>query len=192
MNEVAGSLKDIISGKVTHNRKRLMGYGILSLLLGVAGMFMNVTATLTSIFVLGVFLTIIGLILMVETFSAPDWKGKLFNLLIAVLYVIAGVVTVANPTASAVWFTFFMAGFFILTGTMRIIMGFQAKNEINSWGWIAFSGFLNIVLGIMIYAEWPESGLWVIGLFVSIELIIQGVSSILLSREIKRVQEEVS
>jgi uncharacterized membrane protein HdeD (DUF308 family) len=72
---------------------------------------------------------------------------------------------------------------------MRIIAGFQVKGELDGWGWMVFAGILNIILGLLIYAQWPASGLWVIGLFISIELIIQGINAIVLSREIKKIQQ---
>lgn len=184
------SLETMIEGEVTRNRKRLMGFGILSLLLGIVGTFMSVTMTMASILILGIFVIVIGVLLLIESFSAPEWKGKLGNLALSILYVIAGLVIVAYPGTSAVWFTLFLAAFLIAIGIMRIVTGFQVKDELAGWGWMVFGGMLNIILGIMIYADWPVSGLWVIGLFISIELIIQGINTIVLSREVKKAQKE--
>ena len=180
-----------ISGAVTKNRKRLLGFGILSLILGIIGTFMSVTMTMTSMIFFGILIVIGGFIFLVEAFSAPQWKGKLLNLLIALLYIIAGGMMIANPAGSAVWFTLFIAAFLIVVGMMRIVMGFQIKNEISEWGWMVFGGVLSIILGILIYAQWPLSGLWVIGLFISIELIVQGVNAIVLSRVIKQGQKDI-
>lgn len=95
-----------------------------------------------------------------------------------------------NPAESAVWFTLFIAAFLIVVGVMRIVIGFQMKDEISGWGWMVFGGLLSIVLGVLIYMEWPFSGLWVIGLFISVELIIQGINGIALSCAIKKTQKE--
>ncbi|MBE8233040.1 MAG: hypothetical protein HAW67_04835 [Endozoicomonadaceae bacterium] len=61
-------------------------------------------------------------------------------------------------------------------------MAFQIKDRSSGWGWVAFGGVINIILGVMVYQQWPASGLWVIGMFISIELIIQGINAITLSR----------
>jgi len=182
---------DAISGAVTQNRKRLMGFGILTLIFGMIGLYMSVAMTTASILILGVFIVLAGFAFLVEAFSAPDWKGKLMYILLAVLYVIGGAVIVMNPAASAVWFTLFLAIFFIIIGIFRIIAGFMAKNELGSWGWIVFVGILDIVLGVMIYSHWPVSGLWVIGMFISIELIVRGIDAIILSRAVKKNQKNV-
>lgn len=174
--------------RITSNRKRLLGFGVLSLILGIVGIFMSSTMTITSIFIFGIFMLSIGLIFLVEAFSAPKWKGKLFNLLISLLYVFTGIIMMIEPTAAAVWFTFIIAAVLIGIGSIRIIIGFQVKGELVGWGWISSLGLLNIILGVMIYAQWPESGLWVIGLFISIDLIMQGINSIILAQEIKEVQ----
>ena len=191
MAEKTESIAQTISGAVTQNRKRLMGFGILSLIFGVIGTFMSVTMTLTSIILFGILIVAGGLMFLVEAFSAPEWKGKLFNLLIAILYIAAGIVMITNPAGSAVWFTLFLAAFFIVIGVFRIIMAFKVKDELDSWVWIIISGIINITLGILIYAQWPGSGLWVIGLFISIELIMQGISAIILSREVNTVQKDI-
>ena len=63
---------DMISGVVTRNRKRLMAYGILSVLLGIIGIYMSVEMTLASMLVFGVFLVVAGIIFLIESFSAPE------------------------------------------------------------------------------------------------------------------------
>ena len=181
-------LDTIVAGMVTRNRKRLMGYGILSVILGFIGVYLSTAMTVTTILFMGIFLIVIGVIFLVETFSAPDWKGKLLNLALAVLYVGAGIVTVLNPVSTAIWFTLFLAIFLTMIGILRIIMAFQIKNRTAAWSWVAFGGLLNIILGVLVYMHWPASGLWVIGLFISIELIIHGINAIVLSRIVKKAQ----
>jgi len=180
-----------ISGAVTKNRKRLMGFGILSLIFGIIGTFMSVTMTMTSMIFFGILIVIGGFVFLVEAFSAPQWKGKLMNLLIALLYIVAGGIMIANPAGSAVWFTLFIASFLIVVGVTRMIVGFQIKDEISEWGWMVFGGILSIILGILIYMQWPVSGLWVIGLFISIELMVQGINAIAISRIIKQGQKDI-
>ena len=156
-----------ISGSVTKNRKRLLGFGILSIILGFIGTSAAVFMTMTSMILFGMLIVIGGFVFLVESFSAPERKGKLWHFLIALLYILAGATMIINPAGSAVWFTLFIASFLIVIGIMRIVMGFQIKNEVSQWGLMVLSGTLSIILGFMISAQWPISGLWVIGLFIS-------------------------
>ena len=184
-------IDSLATGLVTQNRKRLMGYGILSVIFGFIGLYMSFFMTITSILVMGIFILVVGVVFSVEAFSAPNWKGKLLNLLLAILYVAAGVVMIVNPVASAVWFTLFLAVFLAMIGIMRIIMAFQIKSRTTGWKLVAFGGMLNLILGILVYMQWPQSGLWVIGMFISIELIINGINAITLSRIAKKEQKEM-
>ena len=183
-------IDSLTSGMVTKNRKRLMGYGILSVIFGFIGLYMSTLMTMTTILILGIFMLITGIVFIVESFSSPDWQGKLLNLGLSVLYTAAGVVTIINPVGAAVWFTLFLAIFLAMIGVLRIIMAFQIKEQTSAWVWVAFGGTLNIVLGVLVYMGWPESGLWVIGMFISIELIIHGFNAIVLSRIVKEAQKK--
>lgn len=70
----------------------------------------------------------------------------------------------------------FIAAFLLISGIFRIIIGFQILDEVKGWGWTVFGGVASIVLAFIIFAQWPVSGLWVIGLFLAIEMIMQGTS----------------
>ena len=183
-------IDSLAMGMVTKNRKRLMGYGILSVIFGFIGLYMSTLMTMTTILMLGIFMLITGIVFIVESFSSPDWQGKLLNLSLSILYTAAGVVTIINPVGAAVWFTLFLAIFLAMIGVLRIIMAFQIKSRTRAWVWVVFGGILNIVLGVLVYMGWPESGLWVIGMFISIELIIHGFNAIVLSRIVKEGQKE--
>ena len=51
----------------------------------------------------------------------------------------------------------------------------------RGWGWLLASGIVSVVLGWMIWAQWPASGLWVIGLLVGIQLLFTGWSLVMLA-----------
>jgi len=183
-------IASLTTGMVTRDRKRLMGYGILSIIFGFIGLYMSTVMTMTTILILGIFMIVVGVVFLVEAFSSPDWQGKLINLGLSILYIGAGTVTVVNPVATAVWFTLFLAIFLAMIGILRIIMAFQIKSRTRAWAWVAFGGLLNILLGVLVYMGWPESGLWVIGMFISIELIIHGFNAIVLSLIVKEAQKK--
>ena len=105
-------------------------------------------------------------------------KRKIWEILTALLYIAAGIVMILNPGVSAAWFTIFIAAFLFTTGIFRIIVGFKIRNTVNAWAWTVIGGVAAILLAIMIMAQWPVSGLWVIGLFIAVEMILQGTSMI--------------
>ena len=164
--------------QVRKNSGWLMFMGVALIILGVVGLGMVGTLTLASVFVFGWLIIVAGVLVLVDGFKAEGWKAKLWEILIALLYIAAGVIVLVHPAASAVWFTMLLAIFLIASGIFRIIIGFQIKGEVKGWGWTVFGGIASIILAIMIFSQWPLSGLWVIGLFIAIEMIMQGTSMI--------------
>lgn len=167
-----------VADEVRANWGWLMFMGIALTILGIIGLYMVGTLTLVSILWFGFLVIAGGVLTLIDAFRAEGWKAKLWEILIALLYLAAGIIMVMNPAAGAVWVTIFIAAFLLITGIFRIIIGFQIRDEVKSWGWTVFGGILSILLALMIYAQWPFSGLWVIGLFVAIEMIMQGTSMI--------------
>jgi uncharacterized membrane protein HdeD (DUF308 family) len=83
-----------------------------------------------------------------------------------------------DPVRASAVLTLVLAGILIAVGLSRIIMALQLRVAVAGWYWSLLSGLVSILLGGMIIAQWPESGLWVIGLFVAIELLFSGWSTI--------------
>lgn len=156
----------------------LMFMGVALTILGIIGLYMAGTLTIVSILWFGILVIAGGVLTLIDAFRAVGWKAKLWEILIALVYIVAGAVMVMNPGASAVWFTMFIAAFLFISGIFRIVIGFQIRDEVKGWGWTVFGGVASIVLAFMIFAQWPLSGLWVIGLFIAIEMIMQGTSMI--------------
>jgi uncharacterized membrane protein HdeD (DUF308 family) len=84
------------------------------------------------------------------------------------------VVMLRNPVASAATLTLFMAGFLMFAGFLRIVASLVLK--MSAWGWVMLNGIISLTLGVLILYQWPVSALWVIGLFIGIELLMHGIS----------------
>ena len=167
-----------VADEVRANWGWLMFMGIALTILGFVGLYMVVTLTIVSVWWFGILAIAGGVLTLIDAFRAEGWKAKFWEFLIALAYIVAGLIIVMNPEVGAVWFTMFIAAFLLLSGIFRIIIGFQIKGEVKGWGWTVFGGIASIVLAVMIFSQWPFSGLWVIGLFIAIEMIMQGTSMI--------------
>jgi uncharacterized membrane protein HdeD (DUF308 family) len=174
--DIDADVIDEVSGAVRKNWGWLVVGGIALLLLGCWGLSMVGLGTMTiaSVLYFGIMVIAGGVIVLIDAFQAGNWKAKVWAMLIGLMYIVCGVVMIMNPGASAVWFTLFIAGFLLVSGIFRIIIGFQLRKEVPSWGRTVLGGIASLVLAYIIYGEWPISGLWVIGMFVAIEMIMQG------------------
>ena len=151
-----------------------VGVGVLAMLLGVASVAAPLVATLTTATVLGYLLLFGGVVEVGTAFGAAKWSGFFLQVLVGVLHVFIGLLMVANPGLTAAAFTLMLAVFFLVGGTFRIILAISER--FPAWGWVAFNGVVTLLLGILIWQQWPETSLWVIGTFVGIDLIVTGTN----------------
>ncbi len=169
-----------VLGELSRKWGWLLALGIIQIILGTVGLGMTFSLTLATILVYGIFLLISGGAQVVHAFTAKGWKNLVLHLVIAVLYVLAGIIIINNPLAASLFLTLFIGFVLLATGVIRGIMGFRFKGSKN-WHWPLLSGIISILLGLMIISQWPVSGLWVIGMFVAVELIINGWSAVMIA-----------
>ena len=169
----------------------MLALGILMVILGVIGLGMTFFLTIASVLVFGVMLLIGSGFQLVDAFKSKGWKSVTLHVLMALAYLIGGAVMIYDPISSSIMLTMVIAVMLVMAGAMRIVMAFQMRGH-KGWGWVVFSGVLSIALGVMIFMQWPVSGLWVIGMFVAIEMISQGVASITIALAAKAAARDLS
>ena len=172
------AIQGAVFGEVKKNWGWLLALGIASIVLGTLGFYMTFAFTLTSVLLFGVLLLLGGVFQLVHATTCQGWKSILWHVLIALLYVAAGIDIIVDPIRASSVLTLILAGILIAVGVSRIVISLQLRAAVNGWYWSLLSGLISILLGGMIVAQWPASGLWVIGLFVAIELVFSGWSTI--------------
>jgi uncharacterized membrane protein HdeD (DUF308 family) len=158
----------------------LLALGLVSIVLGTFGFYMTFALTLASVVFFGVLILVAGVFQLVHAFTCTGWKSVLWHVLIALLYIAAGVDIMLNPARASLVLTLVLAGILVAVGLLRSIMAFQLRPA-SGWFWPLLSGLVSIALGGMIVGQWPDSSFWVIGLFVAIELIFNGWSYVLIA-----------
>ena len=135
--------------------------------------------------IVGVMMLIAGVAEVFNAFQIKSW-GKFFLwLLLGALYIVAGFVTFENPLLAAAVLTLVLGFSLLASGVMRIVLAFSMKDEMP-WIWVAVSGVITLLLGLIILAHWPVSSLYILGLFLGIDLIIAGVGWIGIGLGLKR------
>ena len=159
-------------------------FGIGLVILGIAAVARSITATVVSMMFFGWLLLIACGIEVVQAVMVGHWAGFFHHLLAAILFGVTGLLLVTRPVVSAEVATVFMAMFFLVGGLFQLIDAFAVT--LPGWGWQAFDGAVTFVLGLLVLAQWPVSGLWVIGLFIGIDLIFYGGAWIALALDLRK------
>lgn len=149
-----------------------LAIGCLLILLGIIAIGAAGFTTLFSMIFLGTILLVGGFVQGVNAIRTRKGGGFLVNVLTAILYLVMGVLLIMNPAIAAISLTLLLAAFYTVSGLFKIVA--SISNRFVHWGWMLFSGIVSLILGLLIWSQWPISGLWVIGLFVGIDLIIAG------------------
>ena len=128
-----------------------------------------------------------GVAEIIHSFSVGRWSGTLVHLLIGLLYCVVGFMMISDPADSAITLTKIIAIFMIVGGIFRIVAALS--HRFPGWEWVLLSGGITLLLGLLIYKNLPESGLWFIGLAIGIDMIFNGWAWIALAIGIKRLPE---
>ncbi len=159
--------------------------GNLVMVLGFAAIGFSLLATLSTVLMFGVLLMVGGAVQVVNAFVVRTWGGFFIHALGGVLHVLVGGFMVEHPLRVAAVLTLVLAVAFLVGGAARLL--YAATHSFRGRGWVALSGFVTLLLGVSIWRGWPEASLWVIGLFVGIELVFSGWSLVVLGLTVKAV-----
>lgn len=166
-------------GEIRRNWGGFLALGLFLILIGAAAIGFSTFATLFSVILLGGLLIASGVVQIVQSFWARRWSGLFFSLLLGILYLVTGVLCIARPASSALALTLLIAAFCFVGGLFKMINALILR--FPYWGWVFFNGLVTFILGVLILSEWPVSGLWVIGLFVGIDILLLGWTWVVLA-----------
>jgi uncharacterized membrane protein HdeD (DUF308 family) len=158
-------------------------FGIGLLALGIAAVVRSVLATVATMLFFGWLLVLASGIEIAQAVLVGNWAGFFHHLLAAILFGVVGLILVTRPVISAEALTILMALFFLIGGLFQLIASIAVAQP--GWGWQAADGIITFMLGALVLAQWPVSGLWVIGLFVGIDLIFYGCAWIALALSLR-------
>jgi uncharacterized membrane protein HdeD (DUF308 family) len=182
-NPVEAQAEAILPGGVEALREKsgwLMALGAVLMVLGVLALGASVLVTEVWAVLLAVFLLVGGVMQVVQAAQSRGWRGMLWHLLAGVLYVVAGVILLGQPLLGAVWLTLLLAAFFLVDGVFKVVMALQLTDH-PGWAWLLVDGVILAALGILLWAQWPASGMFAIGLFIGIQMIFTGAGFLALA-----------
>jgi uncharacterized membrane protein HdeD (DUF308 family) len=157
--------------------------GAILIILGFLAVAFTGLTTLGSMLFLSGVLLASGAIRVFSAFRAKDWTGSLLLALSGVLYIVVSILTFRHPLAAAAALTLLFSAVFLGAGLFRVTTALWYRFQ--SWGTVALGGAVSMLLGFLLYIEWPFSGLWFIGLCIGIDLIAEGVGWIMLASGVR-------
>lgn len=172
----------------SNNWRRFMLWGIALILLGLFAISASAFTTLISVVALGFLFFIGGAVMVTDTLSFwwGKWGGFFLHLVISALYLYVGLTLIGQPAASAAALTMLLGLFYLVIGAFRI--GIACSLQVPGWGWNLLSGIIAFLLGILIITNWQEASMFIIGLFVGVDLIFVGWTYVMASLTAKTLK----
>jgi len=161
--------------------------GIVLMLGGVIAIAYPCVSSVGVVMVLGIILMVSGVLTIIGAFWAGKWSGLFLQLLVGILYIMAGLEIRDSPVESTASLTMFIAAFFIVVGIFRIVVA--VIERFPQWGWALINGVVTLLAGLIIYDTFPLSAFWLIGLLVGLELLFNGLTWFMLSMVIRKIPE---
>ena len=157
-----------------------LALGIVLVLAGVAAIAFPLLSTIAAKIALGWIFLAGGAMLLIHAFSIKEWRGFLLELLIGVLYLVAGGWLAFFPFTGIITLTILLAALFLAEGVLEVIMAVRVRPH-EGWAWLLLSGLVAVAVGVLIAYELPSSATWAIGLLAGVNLLSTGVSFIVLA-----------
>ena len=149
---------------------------LLGLVMIVAGFFVLgnvVLVTVISTIFIGWISIVAGAFEIVHAFWTKGWGGFIWQILLGILYIAFGIVLVTQPVASALILTYILGLLLLISGFVRIFLGFSHWREA---GWVmVLSGIFGVLAGLVILTGFPVTGFWVLGFLLGVDLIFHGI-----------------
>lgn len=178
--------KDIIA-TLNQNWKKFLLWGTALVILGTLAIIFSAFTTLVTVVFLGILLFAAGAVIIIDTFQFwwGKWKGFALHMIMGLLYLSIGYMFMTGPVISSISLTMLLGIFITIIGLFRIYYALTMR--LLQWGWPLFNGIISFLLGLMIIAGWPATGMFIIGLFVGIDLLFAGWAYIMLGLSAKKM-----
>lgn len=160
--------------------RNLKWLGIALIILGAIAILTPAMAGSAVVIVIGLILLIAGVAQAVRGLRTEGWVEKLLTSVLGVITVVAGIMVIGHPLLGLTFLTLLLLAYFIAEGIWKIITSFRYRPA-TGWIWLLVSGVLSLVLGLLIWNQWPVSGLWAVGVLVGVNLLSTGIALVILA-----------
>ncbi len=181
-------LKDIFLNSLKSASKKVIIFAVILIILGILSITLPAYSGMTITVILGILFVIGGALRTTFAFITTSWGSAILRFLFGLVMLLGGIWLIANPEMGMTTLTIILAIMFVVDGISEVMFSFFLK-PIGGGTIMLLDGIFSIVLGILIWINWPASGEWAIGLLVGIKLVIDGIALLTLGMVSKKAAQ---
>ena len=160
-------------GRLRHRWGWFVALGALTVFFGVLALGMVVSATVTAVFIIAIFMIIKGGSEIAVGLNAKTWGREFLLILAGLFYIVAGAFALAQPGPAAVLFTLMLGTAMLVAGGMRIYIGTHMQSHARTM--VIVGGVVTMLVGLLIIVGWPANSLIILGVLLGIDLVFTGM-----------------
>lgn len=166
-------------------------WGVLLIVLGILAVASPLLAAVAVNVVIAWLLILAGVVHLIVAFHAHGAGSLIWKLLVGIAYLFVGGYLLLHPVLGVASLTLVLAVLFLIAGILEIVLFFRMRPMQGS-SWLLLEGIVTLLLGLLIYLQWPSSSAWAIGTLVGVSMIISGVSRVMLSLAVRKATTAVA
>jgi len=163
--------------------------GVILLIAGTLAILSPFVAGVSISIMVGAMLAVSGIGQCFLAFKTGAFGKGLMVFIVGVLMTMAGFYMMNQPVAGLVTLTIVLMSYLLATGVLEIVVAFQLKPA-DGWGLELFNGIVTLLLGIMLWRQFPLSGAWAVGILFGIKMIFSGWAFVFIGRNVKKMAKE--
>jgi uncharacterized membrane protein HdeD (DUF308 family) len=160
-------------------------WGILLIVFGMLAVGSPFLAAVAVNLVIAWLIILAGVVHLILAFHAHRAGSLIWKLLVGLAYLFFGAYLIMHPVLGVSSLTLVLASLFLIEGILDVILFFKMRSLRGS-SWVLIDGTITLLLGLMIYLQWPSSSVWAIGTLVGVSMIISGVTRVMLSLAVRK------
>ncbi len=153
---------------------------IFLIISGIIAILMPNISTIVAETWIAVILAVSGVTKLIYAFQSREDGGFIWKLLLSILYIATGVYLFVFPLSGVLTLTLLFGSFLLTEGVFELILAYQLRSQKN-WGWVLTNAIVTLVLGGIVWAQWPSDAPWLIGTLLGISILSTGISRLVVS-----------
>lgn len=163
-----------------------LAVGVVFLIGGMLALTNPLAATITAVNLAGAMLLLGGVIQLYSVYTGMDAGLRLWAGLLALLAIVLGVMLLSRPFEGMIALTWIVAAYFLVAGSVKTVMALAVRGGGAFWP-VMISGVLSVLLAVMIFANFPQAAVTLLGVLLAVDLISTGICLIALSLALRTV-----
>jgi uncharacterized membrane protein HdeD (DUF308 family) len=177
---MTNSSSDSITNKKGSKINTPLLLSIFLIISGITAILMPSISTIVAETWIAVILAVSGITKLIYAFQSREDGGFIWKLLLSILYIATGVYLFVSPLSGILTLTLLFGSFLLTEGVFELILAYQLRSQKN-WGWVLTNAIVTLVLGGIVWAQWPSDAPWLIGTLLGVSILSTGISRLVVS-----------